>query len=72
MREAPDWTGSFLESLGSSLVSDSELVLVTGGLEDRSDGTMAVDAVVVKGAESACRAMGVQATQRIITMLPPF
>jgi predicted Rossmann-fold nucleotide-binding protein len=61
---------AFTRALGKRIMAESNLVLLTGGLERLGEGQPAVDYVVVRGALDALRAAGGDAQERILTLVP--
>jgi hypothetical protein len=60
----------FVEALGRRIIQSSNLVLITGGLKHAGSDQLSSDFVVATAAKQATEEMGIDATQRIITMLP--
>jgi hypothetical protein len=62
----------FVESLGHKIATQTNLILATGGLEEiiGEEGKVTVDSVVTKSALNKLEEFGVDAKQRILTLLP--
>lgn len=60
----------FAMELGRALMTDSNFVLVTGGLESREPNTVATDCVVANAALAELKRREEPSGSRIITMLP--